>query len=70
MPGPRREAARLEALRSDPYPLARMIATSALDRRESRGAHARIDYPLPDPDLDGTHLLVGADSGVRTERWL
>ena len=68
--GPRREAARLEALRSDPYPLARMIATNALERRESRGVHARIDYPLPDPDMDGTHLLVGADSGVRTERWL
>jgi L-aspartate oxidase len=68
--GPRREAAQLESLRSDPYPLARMIATSALDRRESRGAHMRIDYPLPDPALDGTHLLVGADGSVRTERWL
>jgi L-aspartate oxidase len=68
--GPRREAAPLESLRSNPYPLARMIATSALERRESRGVHMRIDYPLPDPGMDGTHLLVGADSGVRTERWL
>jgi L-aspartate oxidase len=68
--GPRREAGALEPLRSDPYPLARMIAACALERRESRGAHMRADYPLPDPGMDGTHLLVGADAGVRRERWL
>jgi len=67
--GPRREAEPLQTLRSDPYPLARMIATSALERRESRGAHLRVDYPLPDAGMDGIHLLVGADCSVRTERW-
>ncbi len=68
--GPRRDAAGLEPLTNDPYPLARLIATSALARRESRGAHMRSDYPLPDPGMDGTHLVVGEDSSLRAERWI
>ena len=47
----------LEPLLDDPYPLARLIAARALERRESRGAHRRTDYPLPDPALDGVHLV-------------
>jgi L-aspartate oxidase len=67
--GPRREAAGLETLLSDPYPLARMIGRSALERRESRGVHRRLDFPLPDPDLDGRHLVVDPGGEVRPERW-
>jgi L-aspartate oxidase len=67
--GPRRGGAGLEQLRADPYPLARLIARAALARRESRGAHRRADFPLPDPELDGIHLAVDPDGKVRRERW-
>jgi L-aspartate oxidase len=68
--GPRRTPEALEALLGDPYPLARLIAATALARRESRGAHRRADLPRPDPALDGVHLVVGPDAGVRPERWV
>ena len=67
--GPRRTPEALEALLADPYPLSRMVAASALERRESRGAHRRADFPRPDPALDGVHLVVGAGGEVRAERW-
>ncbi len=34
------------ARRSDPALVALMLAVSALDRRESRGGHARVDFPV------------------------
>ncbi|MCD6016443.1 MAG: FAD-dependent oxidoreductase [Geminicoccaceae bacterium] len=68
--GPRRERDRLEALRDDPYPLARLIARSALARRESRGAHLRTDFPLPDPALDGVHVCVDPADELRLDRWI
>jgi L-aspartate oxidase len=67
--GPRRDAPGLERLLDDPYPLARMIAASALARRESRGTHRRTDFPRPDPGLDGIHIVSEVDAGTRTERW-
>ena len=67
--GPIRDPERLEALRSDPYPLARLIAASALARRESRGVHRRIDCPRVDPELDMHHNVVGADEHARMDRW-
>ena len=67
--GPRRDAAGLEPLLADPYPLARLIAAAALARRESRGAHRRADFPGPDPALDGVHFVIGADARPRPERW-
>ena len=68
--GPRRDADRPRArCSSDPYPLARLIAAARSKRRESRGAHRRTDYPLPDPELDGVHLVVGADGSTGFERW-
>jgi L-aspartate oxidase len=58
--GPVRDAAGLTRLAADRYPLARLIASSALDRRESRGCHLRTDHPAVDPALDGVHLVASA----------
>ena len=68
--GPRRDAAGLERLCDDRYPLAWMIARAALERRESRGPHRRSDYSLRQPELDGIHLVIGADGRARRERWM
>jgi L-aspartate oxidase len=67
--GPRRSADRLRRLLDDPYPLARLIAASALERRESRGVHRREDHPDLDPELDGVHYVCDAAGAVRAERW-
>jgi L-aspartate oxidase len=67
--GPRREGSSLERLLDDTYPLARLIARAALERRESRGAHRRTDFPLRDPHLDGIHLVIGPDGEPRRELW-
>jgi aspartate oxidase len=67
--GPRRDAASLEPLLDDPYPLARLIARVALERRESRGTHRRTDFPLPDHALDGIHLVIAPDGSAQPERW-
>jgi L-aspartate oxidase len=64
-----RDPQRLRALLEDPYPLARLIAASCLEREESRGAHQRTDHPQADPALDHMHTLVGAGEGARFERW-
>jgi L-aspartate oxidase len=37
---------------SNPVRVATLIATAALERRESRGSHLRRDYPHPDPALE------------------
>ena len=68
--GPRRDATTLEPLLDDPYPLARLIARAAFERRESRGPHRRTDFPLQDPALDGVHMAIGPDAEPRPERWL
>ncbi len=67
--GPIRDAGRLERLGGDPYPLARLIAASALARGESRGVHRRTDHPLADPGMDLRHIVVDADENVRLDRW-
>jgi L-aspartate oxidase len=51
------------------HPLARMIAASALERRESRGAHRRLEYPEADPSLERRHVVVGAEGELTWETW-
>jgi L-aspartate oxidase len=67
--GLQRDPERLRELLADPFPLARLVAASALAREESRGAHQRTDHPDTDPALDHLHTLVGAGSEPRFERW-
>ncbi len=67
--GPRRTAEGLERLLDDPYPLARLVAASALERAESRGVHQRSDHPVRDASLDGVHLIVARGGSLRRERW-
>jgi L-aspartate oxidase len=62
--GLERTAQGLRRLLDDPHPLARLVAASALARDESRGAHARADFPLPDPQLDDRHSVL--DTGAAT----
>jgi L-aspartate oxidase len=52
----------LRPLLDDPHPLARLIAAGAIAREETRGAHARAEFPEPDPDLDGVHTVVGPNT--------
>jgi L-aspartate oxidase len=66
--GPLRSADGLEQLLSDPYPLARLIARFALERRESRGSHQRIEFRERDPRVDGRHIVCTADE-LRWQSW-
>ncbi len=68
--GPMRNPDDLARLVSNPYPLARALAASALDRRESRGGHLRRDAPETDHALDGIHVVVHPDGSVSEESWL
>lgn len=67
--GPLRDAERLRRLERDPYPLARLIAASALAREESRGVHRRADFPRTDAALDQRHVIVADGAAPRLERW-
>jgi L-aspartate oxidase len=67
--GPLRVPDDLTRLISDPYPLAKAIATAALGRRESRGGHLRTDCPGTDPSLEGIHFVLAADGTTRQEEW-
>ena len=58
--GLERDAERLRTLLSDPHPLARLVAACALAREESRGAHARVEFPATDRVLDHRHSVVAA----------
>jgi L-aspartate oxidase len=63
-----RDAEGLRPLLHDPHPLARLVAQCALFRQESRGAHARADFPDTDHQLDEHHTVI-EDGAPRLERW-
>ncbi len=67
--GLERDSEGLGELGADPHPLVRLIARSALARRESRGAHHRRDHPASDSALDGCHAVVGTDAPPRFAHW-
>ena len=56
--GLERSAADLEELGRDPHPLARMVAECALRREETRGGHARTEFPQSDGGLDFRHSVI------------
>jgi L-aspartate oxidase len=58
-----------ELAKSDPFPLARAIARSALARTESRGAHQRIDHPATDPAFDGMHSVTRGETPAQFQGW-
>jgi L-aspartate oxidase len=63
-----RNAEGLNQLRDVPHLLARLVAESALARRESRGGHFRSDYPTEDEAFAG-HVVLRAGHEPVLERW-
>ncbi len=64
-----RDAAGLERLRTAPLLLARLLAESALARRESRGGHFRADFPHEDPTLRRQHTVLRPGRQPVLELW-
>jgi L-aspartate oxidase len=67
--GLEREQSGLRELGSDPHPLVRLIAACALTRKESRGAHRRLDFPSRDPNLDDQHVVEREGAGPEWQLW-
>jgi len=63
-----RSAEGLERLRRTRALLPRLVAESALARRESRGGHFRSDYPTEDEAFAG-HVVLEPGREPRVERW-
>ena len=59
----------LRELQSDPHPLVALIATAALAREESRGAHWRTDFPNRNPELDHQHVTLVTDRKSIFQHW-
>ena len=62
--GLERSAGGLRRLLADEHPLARLVAASALARKESRGAHVRAEFPASDRELDDRHSVVPAGAAT------
>jgi L-aspartate oxidase len=67
--GLERNAESLSTLLHDPHPLVRLIASAALSRNESRGAHWREDCPQTNDALDERHVTLVTDQESVFERW-
>jgi L-aspartate oxidase len=67
--GIERSADGLARLAEDPHPLARTIAACALERKESRGAHRRVEFSRADPALEHRHIAVGSEERLTWETW-
>jgi L-aspartate oxidase len=61
-----RSAEGLQRLLDSPHPLVRAIASCALARTESRGAHQRVDFPERSAALDERHVVVTPSAGDET----
>ncbi|HEX3833769.1 MAG TPA: aspartate oxidase, partial [Solirubrobacteraceae bacterium] len=59
----------LHTLAGDEHPLVRLIATAALAREESRGAHLRLDFPQRDPAMEGRHVTLEQSHDPTLEDW-
>jgi L-aspartate oxidase len=64
-----RDGPGLERLTTSSHPVACLVASSALARRESRGSHFRADFPHEDSALDGLHTVLRPDSEPVFEAW-
>ena len=67
--GLERDAAGLKLLAGDEHPLVRLIASSALVREESRGAHLRTDFPERDQALNEVHMTQRNGRPPAAARW-
>jgi L-aspartate oxidase len=59
----------LRRLLEDPHPLARLIASCALERTESRGAHLRVDHPERDASFDHRHVVLDGEDPIAWQTW-
>ena len=64
--GLERTADDLRRLQSDPHPLARLVAACALHREETRGGHARAEFPASDGKLDSQHTVIKPQGSAPT----
>jgi L-aspartate oxidase len=67
--GLERDGDGLRTLASDPHPLVRLIAQSALARTESRGAHQRRDFPTLDHGFDNGHIALRESRDPELQIW-
>jgi L-aspartate oxidase len=63
-----RSADGLQRLLGSPALLPRLVAGSALERRESRGGHFRSDFPTEDQAFAG-HVVLRRGHDPELQRW-